>query len=340
MHNTSKARYYTTLGLIIFLILAAILYSLVSGTFEMTLIDILRSFLRIENNPELDLVIFDFRLPRIMIACLVGVALGIAGAVVQGVTKNGLADPGILGINAGAGAAVVMFMLLFNGLFEETKWLSIMAMPLFGLIGGILAAMIIFVFSWKNGDLDVERLILTGIAIGSAFGAVSMYLSLKMKATDFEMAVVWTTGSIYDANWYYVLAMIPWLLICIPIILKKSYILDLLQLEDISAKSLGVAINKEKAILLLSSIGLISASVAVSGSISFIGLMAPHISRYLVGVQNRYVITISGAIGALLVVVSDYFARTIIAPAEIPVGIIVSIIGVPFFLYLLKKAKA
>ena len=275
-----------------------------------------------------------------MIACLVGASLGIAGTVVQGVTKNGLADPGILGINAGAGAAVVMFMLLFNGLFEETKWLSIMAMPLFGLIGGILAAMIIFVFSWKNGDLDVERLILTGIAIGSAFGAVSLYLSLKMKASDFEMAVVWTTGSIYDANWYYVLAMIPWLLICIPIILKKAYILDLLQLEDISAKSLGIAINKEKAILLLGSIGLISASVSVSGSISFIGLMAPHISRYLVGVHNRYVIPISGAIGALLVVVSDYVAKTIIAPAELPVGIIVSIIGVPFFLYLLKKAKA
>ena len=340
MHNATKARYYLTLCLLIFFIIAAVSYSLIAGTFDMTLMDVIRTFLRIEDNSKYDSVIFEFRLPRIVIACLVGAALGIAGAAVQGVTRNGLTDPGILGINAGAGSAVVLFMFLFNGLFEGPTWLSIMAMPLFGLVGGILAAMIIFVFSWKNGDLDVERLILTGIAIGSAFSAVSLYVSLKMKASDFEMAVVWTTGSIYDANWYYVLAMIPWLLICIPIIIKKAYILDLLQLEDISAKSLGIAINKEKAILLLSSIGLISASVSVSGSISFIGLMAPHISRYLVGVPNRFVIPVSGAIGALLVVVSDYIAKTIIAPAEIPVGIIVAIIGVPFFMYLLKKAKA
>ena len=340
MYNTSKTKYFITLGLVVFLILAAIFYSLISGTFEMSFMDVIRTILRIEADPNNDLVIFDFRLPRILIACLVGVSLGIAGAVVQGVTKNGLADPGILGINAGAGAAVVLFMFLFYDLFEGTTWLSIMAMPLFGLVGGILAAMIIFAFSWKNGDLDVERLILTGIAIGSAFGAFSLYLSLKMKATDFEMAVVWTTGSIYDANWYYVLAMLPWLFICIPIITKRAYILDLLQLEDSSAISIGISINKEKAILLLSSIGLISASVAVSGSISFIGLMAPHISRSLVGVHNRFVISVSGAIGALLVVVSDYIAKTIIAPAEIPVGIIVSIIGVPFFLYLLKKEKA
>ena len=340
MLNTSRTKYYIMLGLVVCLILAAIFYSLISGTFKMSFVDVIRTILRIEADPNNDLVIFDFRLPRILIACLVGVSLGIAGAVVQGVTKNGLADPGILGINAGAGAAVVLFMFLFYDLFEGTTWLSIMAMPLFGLVGGILAAMIIFAFSWKNGDLDVERLILTGIAIGSAFGAISLYLSLKMKASDFEMAVVWTTGSIYDANWYYVLAMLPWLFICIPIINKKTYVLDLLQLEDSSAISIGISINKEKAILLLSSIGLISASVAVSGSISFIGLMAPHISRSLVGVHNRFVIPMSGAIGALLVVVSDYIAKTIIAPAEIPVGIIVSIIGVPFFIYLLKKAKA
>ncbi len=340
MHKVSKQRYYITLWMIVLAITAVIFYSLMAGTFQLSVIDVIKTLLRIDENREYDLVIFDFRLPRILIACLVGIGLGIAGAVIQGVTKNGLADPGILGINAGAGTAVVLFMFFFHSLFQGMTWLSIMAMPLFGLVGGLLAALIIFAFSWKNGSLDVERLILTGIAIGSAFGAVSLYLSLKMKATDFEMVVVWITGSIYDANWLYILAMAPWLFICIPIILKKAYILDLLQLEDSSAISLGIAINKEKSILLLSSIGLISACVSVSGSIGFIGLMAPHISRYLVGVQNRFVIPVSAAIGALLVVSSDYIAKTIIAPAELPVGIIVSIIGVPFFLYLLKKAKA
>ena len=117
MYNTSKTKYFITLGLVVFLILAAIFYSLISGTFEMSFMDVIRTILRIEADPNNDLVIFDFRLPRILIACLVGVSLGIAGAVVQGVTKNGLADPGILGINAGAGAAVVLFMFLFYHLF-------------------------------------------------------------------------------------------------------------------------------------------------------------------------------------------------------------------------------
>ncbi len=340
MHRVSKRRFYITLWMIVLAIIIVIFYSLMSGTFHLSVTDVIRTLLRKGDSQEYDLVIFDFRLPRILIACLVGIGLGIAGTVIQGVTKNGLADPGILGINAGAGTAVVLFMFFFHSFFQGMTWLSIMAMPLFGLVGGLLAALIIFAFSWKDGALDVERLILTGIAIGSAFGAVSLYLSLKMKATDFEMAAVWITGSIYDANWHYILAMVPWLFICIPIILKKAYILDLLQLEDSSAISLGIAINKEKSILLLSSIGLISACVSVSGSIGFIGLMAPHISRFLVGVQNKFVIPVSAAIGALLVVSADYIAKTIIAPAELPVGIIVSIIGVPFFLYLLKKAKA
>lgn len=161
-----------------------------------------------------------------------------------------------------------------------------------------------------------------------------------MKAADFEMATVWVSGSIYNANWKYIVAMLPWVIILIPIIKRKAYILDMFQLEETRMKSLGVLVEREKSILLLSSIGLVSASVSVSGSIGFVGLMAPHIAKRLVGVRHRQVIPVCGAIGMLLVIVSDFIAKTIFQPIEIPVGIVISIIGVPYFLYLLYKTKA
>ncbi|MBN6888057.1 iron complex transport system permease protein [Cytobacillus horneckiae] len=339
MHKEGKKTVITMLVLTV-LILISMYISLTYGVFELTIRDVFRTIFRIETNADFELVIFDFRLPRIVIAALVGLGLGIAGAVIQGITRNGLADSGILGINAGAGAAIVIFMFFFQDQVQGSGWLSVMIMPIFGLIGGLIASLFIFFFSWKNGTFDTGRLILTGIAIGSGFGALSMYISLKMKASDFEMATVWVSGSIYNANWIYIASMLPWLVILIPIIYKKAYLLDLFQLEDISTKSLGIAVEKEKSILLLASIGLVSACVSVSGSIGFIGLMAPHIARQLVGINHRHVLPVCGAIGMLLVVVSDFIAKNVFAPAELPVGIVISILGVPYFLFLLVKSRA
>lgn len=339
MYKNLWHRYLITMIVTLFLIILTIYVSLTNGTFDMSIKDIIRTLFRLNSNTEYDLVIFDFRLPRIVIAGLVGLGLGIAGAVIQGVTRNGLADSGILGVNAGAGAAIVIFMFFFQGQVTSTGWFSIMVLPFFGLVGGLVAALLIYIFSWKDGTLDVGRLLLTGIAIGSAFSAFSLYLSLKMKASDFEMATVWISGSIYDANWKYIVSILPWLLILIPIIKKKAYLLDLFQLEETSIKSLGVSVEKEKSLLLFSSIGLISACVSVSGSIGFIGLMSPHIAKRLVGIQHNYVLPVCGAIGALLVIVSDFIGKTVFVPAELPVGIVISIIGVPYFLYLLVKAK-
>jgi len=320
--------------------MASIYVSLTNGIFDITVQDVLRTFFRIHPNEDVDLVIFDFRLPRIVIAGLVGMGLGVAGAVIQGVTRNGLADPGILGINAGAGAAIVIFMFFFQDTVTSTGWFGIMLLPLFGWVGGIGAAVLIYLFSWRNGTLDMSRLILTGIAIGTGFGALSLYISLKMNSSDFEMATVWVSGSIYNANWVYIMAILPWLVVFLPLIFKKASLLDLFQLEESSLKSIGVSVEKEKSILLLSSIGLVSACVSVSGSIGFVGLMAPHIAKRLVGIHHQHVLPVCGAIGMLLVILSDFIAKNIFAPAELPVGIVISIIGVPYFLYLLVKTKA
>ncbi|WP_431808675.1 FecCD family ABC transporter permease [Lysinibacillus sphaericus] len=343
MHSRASRVVITVITILLLLILGASYLHLTNGVFDMSVMDVLKTLLRIEPNPKFDLVIFEFRLPRIVIAALVGVGLGMAGVVLQGITRNGLADPGILGINAGAGAAVVIFMFFFQFRVvtaDISSWLSILMMPIFGFVGGTMAAALIFSFAMKNGHLDMQRLILTGIAINSGFGALSLFLSLKMNAQDYESAAVWMAGSIYNANWIFVVSMLPWLLLLGFYVYQKSYLLDYFQLEEDSITSLGIALEKEKMKLLLASVGLVSACVSVSGSIGFIGLMAPHIAKQLVGIQHRYVMPVSALIGACLLVLADFIGKTVFAPSELNVGIVVSIIGIPYFLYLLVKSKA
>lgn len=327
---------------IIAIIFIAFYIHITNGMFDMTITEVLKTMFGLESNPKFQLVIFEFRLPRIIIALLVGIGLAIAGSVLQGITKNDLADPGILGINAGAGAAVSFFMLFFQfnaSRADGSQLLNIMMMPIFGLVGGVLAAAIIFVFAYKNGRLDVERLLLTGIAINTGFGALALYITLKMSERDFEMAALWQTGTIYNANWAFIIAMLPWVTLLGIYIYRKKHLLDYFQLEESTIVSLGISIEKEKIKLLLASVGIVSACVSVSGSIGFIGLMAPHIARQLVGVHHKYVVPFSALIGAALLLVSDFIAKTIFAPSELAVGVVVSIIGIPYFLYLLIKAR-
>lgn len=339
MRRDSLKRYSTVIVVSIILILAAMYISISNGTYDISIKDLIDTIFRINPDPNNDLVIFEFRLPRVVIGALVGFGFGIAGTVIQGVTKNGLADPGILGINAGAGMAIVLFMFLFQGNINNTGWFSVFTMPLFGLIGGLTSAILIYLFAWKNGRLDTQRLILVGIAISSGLGAVSLFISLKMNPSDFEMATVWINGSIWNANWKYILSIIPWVVVLFPVILKKAFILDLFQLEENTVKSLGISTEREKAVLLLSAIGIVSACVSVSGNIGFVGLLAPHISKSLVGIQHKRAIPVAGLVGMLLVIVSDFIGRTVFAPAELSVGIVISIVGIPYFVYLLLKAK-
>lgn len=340
MGKFTSARLWTVSGLGIALILVIMYLSVTNGTFDMTVLEVVKTLLRIDPVPDHDLVVFDFRLPRIVLGALIGFALGIAGAVIQGVTRNGLADPGILGINAGAGLAVVLFMFLFQGKMESTGWMAVMTMPMFGLVGGLIATTLIYVFAKQHGRLDPQRLILVGIAIASGFSALTMYVSLKMNPKDFEMAVVWLSGSIYSANWKFVVTMLPWLIILAPILCFRAPILDLFQLEEDSTMSLGVEVEREKKMLLLCSIGLVAASVSVSGSIGFVGLIAPHMARRLVGLKHRHILPVSGIIGTVMVIAGDLIGKTIFAPAQLAAGIVISIIGVPYFIYLLMRQRA
>lgn len=335
----SYSQFALLMLVLLLLLVLAIYLSLTSGSFDISVMDIMKSLLHLNSDDDQNLVVLQFRLPRIIIALLVGSGLGIAGAVLQSTTGNGLADPGVLGINAGAGAAIVIFLFFFQGQVKGIGTGTAMMMPLFGMVGGLLAALLIYLFSWQNGRLESQRFLLTGIAIASGMGAISLYISLKMNANDFEMATVWSAGSIYNANWKYIISVLPWIVILVPIIYYKSSILDVFTLDDTTTRNLGVAVEKEKALLLLCCIGLVSACVSVAGGIGFIGLIAPHIARRLTGHKHKRMLPVCALIGALLVVTADYIGKTVFAPAELAVGIVIAIIGVPYFILLLYRKK-
>lgn len=340
MHKR-KVNYSFIIIALILLIVAAFYLHLTNGMFDISIGEVFQTLFNLNDNEKFRLVVFEFRLPRIIIAILVGIGLSIAGLFLQGITKNELADPGILGINSGAGAAVIiyMFFVSFNSSVSDgSNFLNIFAMPVFGFIGGLAAAILILLFSKNNNKMDMQKLILTGIAINSGFSAVSMLFSMKMNATDFEFAAIWQAGSIYNANWTFIYMMLPWIIILGLYLYKKVHLLDYFQLEEGSIIGIGINLEKEKKKLLFACVGLISASVCVAGNIGFIGLMAPHIARQLVGIKHRKLMPVTALIGALLLVVSDFIAKTIFAPSELAVGIVVSIIGIPYFVYLLFKS--
>ncbi|MCM2676911.1 FecCD family ABC transporter permease [Alkalicoccobacillus plakortidis] len=326
---------YIIMGILILAIIGMFFLSLNLGLIRISPVDVLRTLVGAGTEKDA-LVLFQFRLPRMVIALLIGAGLAVSGAILQGVSQNGLADPGILGINAGAGFAVVMFIFFFQGSLTGLGTISIFVMPFFALLGACLAAFLIYILAWKKGITPV-RLILVGIGINAAFGAALIVFQLKMNPRDFMQATIWLAGSIWGTNWKFVLATLPWILILLPITIYKARFLNVLNLGDQVATNLGTRVEKERRILLFLSVALAGACVAVGGGIAFLGLVAPHIARRLVGPRHQVLIPTSALVGALLLLVADMLGRNVLQPSEIPVGLVVAMLGAPYFLYLLMK---
>lgn len=324
------------MSILFVLILLSFFTSLNLGYLQIAPLDVIKTLFGFGTKND-QLTLFEFRLPRMVIAILIGASLAVAGAVLQGVSRNGLADPGILGINAGAGFSIVLYIFFSQGA-ATLGTLSIFAMPLFALVGGLSAAFIIYLLAWKKG-VTPTRLILVGIGVNAGFGAALLIFQLKMKPTDFMQAAVWLSGSIWGTNWKFVLAVLPWVFILIPIVVYYARYLNILTLGDQLAAGLGVAVEKKRRLLLFIAVALASSSVAVGGGISFVGLVVPHLARRIVGPKHQVLLPTSALLGALLMLVADTIGRNILLPSEIPVGIVVSILGAPYFIYLLIKSK-
>lgn len=320
------------------LIVLAIFISINAGFIKIPFNDVLATLLG-NGTEDNAITIFDFRLPRIVMAVMVGMGIAVSGAILQGVSRNPLADPGILGINSGAGLAIVLYMFFLQGsTLLSQGMLSTFIMPLIALIGAFSVALLIYLLAWKDGTTSPTRMLLVGIGINAACGALLIVFQLKMEPADFTKALVWLSGTIWATNWTFVWALLPWLVILIPLAIYRARILDIMTLSEPSAISVGVNINKERRNFLVLAVALAGACVAVGGGITFLGLIAPHIARKLVGASHKKVIPLSAVLGGLILLSADTIGRVVMEPMELPVGIVVAIIGAPYFVYLLVKS--
>jgi iron complex transport system permease protein len=332
-----KKKLSAVLVFIVALIVVMFFVSLSTGVIKIAPSDVIKTFLN-QGTDRQELVLFDFRLPGIVLALLIGAGLAVSGVILQGITQNELADPGILGINTGAGLAVVLFLYFFKNQLDPTSPFSFFIMPVAALVGAIVAAMLIYALAWKKG-VNPVRLVLVGIGVNAGFAAFLTIFQLKMDPQDFRQATVWLTGDIWNANWNMVFALVPWILILIPIALRKAHSLNVMNLGDEVASGLGTSVERERMFLLFVAVALAGAAVAAGGGIAFLGLVIPHIARKIMGPLHQYIIPLSTLLGALLLMVSDTIGKNLLAPTEIPVGIIVSIISAPYFVFLLIRTK-
>ncbi|WP_208559886.1 FecCD family ABC transporter permease [Marinilactibacillus kalidii] len=320
------------------LILLMSLISLATGHLALTPSDIIKTVLG-EGSKRNELLLFEFRLPRLAIAILAGAALAVAGTLFQGVTQNELADPGMMGINAGAGFFIVLYLTFrAQGTRSDGLW-QMMTLPIAAFLGGLAAAVCIYAVAWKKGITPI-RMILVGIGVNAGFGALLTILQLRMDQRAFNQVTIWLSGSIWNASWTAVGSLLFWTLILLPFSLYKAKTLNFLQLGDEMATGLGFHVEKERIKLVAIGVALAGASVSVAGGIAFLGLGAPHIARKIVGNKHQRLIPTAACMGSLILLLADMMARNIFSPTEVPVGLIVAVLGAPYFIYLLITTEA
>ena len=278
------------------------------------------------------LIINTFRLPRVLMAIMVGLGLGIAGVIMQGLVRNPLASPDVLGVTDGASFVAVAIITLFAGS------ISMFMMPAFVFAGGVITVMAIYFIAWNDG-VAPRRMILIGIGMASLLTAARTVMMTQSSIDKTAAAQVWLSGSLNTANWQQVQILSIWYLLLIPFLILAMRSLTAQSLGDDVAKGLGSRLTPERFGLIMLSTALATGSVAFCGSIGFVGLMAPHITRRLVGNVPELLLPGAAMVGALLVVVSDLTGRMVLAPLEVPVGIFTACIGGPYFIYLLVKKK-
>lgn len=316
-------------------IIAAFLISMNTGVIRMSPLDVIKTLCGFGTDQQ-HLVLFDFRLPRIVIAILIGMGLAVSGAVLQALTRNALADPGIIGINSGAGMVVLLYVAFYTAPASAPVFL----LPILAWVGGGIAALLVFMLSYrKHKGLSSNRLVLNGVAISSGFSAVTILVSLRINPEQYQFVQTWLAGSIWSKDWNYVLALLPFIVVLLPFVYFKAQTINVLNLGAPMATGLGAAVAKQQIWLLAAAVGLASSCVAVSGSIGFVGLIAPHLARQLVGQRYQTLLPATALVGGLLVLVADTLGRWILQPSEIPTGIVVAVIGAPYFLYLMFRSK-
>jgi ferric hydroxamate transport system permease protein len=276
--------------------------------------------------------VLDQRLPRVAAALVAGAALALAGATVQAVCRNPLAEPGILGITAGAGLGAVMLLTLapFAGVWAMTGVAGVGAFVAFGLVYGL---------AWRGG-LDSERLVLVGIGVSAGLAALTTLVIVATDPWNTGKALTWLSGSTYGRTLDQVVPVLVALLLLGPVLLHSRHHLDLLALDEDTPRVLGLPLGPSRLLMLGAAAALTATAVSAVGVVGFVGLVAPHVARALVGGRHGRVLPVATLIGAVLVSLADTVGRTVIAPAQIPAGLVTALIGTPYFVYLLWRTRA
>ena len=322
------------LGVCLLVSLLSLLVATSLGSFNVSIFDYLLQTSSILENKVLEQI----RLPRVLLAGIVGASLGISGASLQGLFRNPLADPGLIGVSAGAalGASVV---IVLGSSFIPDYIFGPFILPLSAIMGAALVIYLLYLFTKGFGYQGVTYMLLVGIAVNALASVGIGILTFISSDSELRGLTFWTMGSFGAANWTLVLPALIVILITIFLLIPYSRQLDLLQLGEPEAYRLGVDVKSLKFRVIISSAIVVGISVSLSGMIGFVGLVVPHLMRLLGGVNHNYLLPASALFGATIMIVADLLSRTLIQPAELPVGLLTSAIGAPFFLWLIFRIR-
>ncbi|MEQ8192404.1 MAG: iron chelate uptake ABC transporter family permease subunit [Candidatus Eremiobacterota bacterium] len=326
------------ISILLFILFTLITVSISVGSVKIDVYELINMFMSLFSGTKGNFseghwnIVFLIRLPRILLACLVGAALAISGATFQGFLRNPLADPYIVGVSAGAAAgAGCSFLFKLDRFFISPT-------PLCAFMGAVFTVFLVYRLSLVRGKIPVDTFLLAGVIVGSFFWALVSFI-MFLANEDLHKLIFWMMGSLSEKEWSHILLILPYLAAGTFIIWVNSRSLNIMTLGDESAHYLGLNVERTKLILICAASLITASAVSVSGIIGFVGLIVPHMVRMIFGPDNRLLIPVSAITGAVLLVFSDTIARTILSPVELPVGIITALLGAPFFCYLLRKRK-
>ncbi len=324
-------------GALCLAVLIAIMLSAGIGETWINPMRVLRTL--IGNGGEMDtLIVHSLRLPRVLLALAVGIGLATAGAILQGIVRNPLAAPDIIGVTSGASVAVVLFLYLFsntnNALTVSIRW-----MPVAAVCGAVTAGLLVYALAWKKEGASTFRLVLIGIGLAMCAQSLTTLLMIKSSIYQAAQANVWITGSVSKATWEQVRIIAPVTIVLLALCLFSIRSLNVQRLDDSTAVGVGSRVQRDRFLLLLLSTALAGGAVAFGGNIGFVGLMAPHIARRMVGSSFGALLPATALIGGLLVMLADLLGRTLFSPYEIPAGVFTAAIGAPYFVFLLYKTR-
>lgn len=333
-----KNKFKIVFTILFALLLISFFVTLCWGTYKVSVGEVINTLLG-KGTKLQNAAILNLRLPRMLVGIFVAIALSTAGSVLQTITKNDLADTGIIGINAGAAVAAVLFITYQTAnYYSELGELSIYVLPFMGVVGAAVSAFAMYMLSSRNG-IRPKRLLLIGIGINAGLNAFITFFTFRGGVGDYNRVLVWTSGSLWGAGWSYAKVIIPIVLLMFIVVLLNHKKLDVLNLSDELSISLGLNLEKERKRFLTFAVILAGSATAFAGNIGFLGLISPHIARKLVGPYHKNFLVISAMISTIIILLADAVSRNLFSPIEIPVGITVSVFGVPYFIYLMMKEK-